>query len=148
MPIAADLMTDTRALDLLVIEDEALVAMLVEDALTLHGHRVVGIADTVASALDLAEQDRPDLVVCDVKLADGDSGITAATALADRGVPCIFLSGNCPADGGHPLIIGCVAKPFHTGSLGAAVQAAYAIARGETPEQVPAALRLYRELPA
>ncbi len=115
-----------------------------------HGksQRLVGLDHTNNNALDLAEQDRPDLVVCDVKLADGDSGITAATALADRGVPCIFLSGNCPADGGHPLIIGCVAKPFHTGSLGAAVQAAYAIARGETPEQVPAALRLYRELPA
>jgi DNA-binding response OmpR family regulator len=133
-------------LNLLVIEDEALVAMLVEDALTLHGHRVIGIADTVAAAMALAEQDRPDLVLCDVKLADGDSGLTAAQLLADRGIPCIFLSGNCPDRGGHPLVIGCIAKPFRAGSLGAAVRAAYQVAMGQTPAAAPAALRFYGEV--
>ncbi|MCT8003541.1 response regulator [Sphingomonas sanguinis] len=133
-------------LNLLVIEDEALVAMLVEDALTLHGHRVIGIADTVAAAMALAEQDRPDLVLCDVKLADGDSGLTAAQLLADRGIPCIFLSGNCPDRGGHPLVIGCIAKPFRAGSLGAAVRAAHQVAMGQTPAAAPAALRFYGEV--
>ena len=146
--------TDTRfddrpseadRLNLLIIEDEALVAMLVEDALTLHGHRVIGIADTVASALALAEAERPDLVLCDVKLADGDSGLTAAQLLAHRGIPSVFLSGNCPERGGHPLVIGCIAKPFRAGTLGAAVRAAHLTAQGKRPIDPPAALKFYHE---
>lgn len=133
------------ALDLLIIEDEALVAMLVEDALTLHGHRVIGIADTVDEAVRLSERERPDLALCDVKLADGDSGLIAARHLADRGIPCVFLSGNCPERDDHPLIIGCIAKPFRAGSLGAAVRAAYQVARGERPGDPPATLTFYHE---
>lgn len=132
-------------LKLLIIEDEALVAMLVEDALTLHGHEVIGIADTVAAALAITDAQRPDLVLCDVKLADGDSGLTAAQLLAHRGIPCVFLSGNCPERGGHPLIIGCIAKPFRAGSLGSAVRAAYVVAQGGQPDHFPAVLRLYGE---
>lgn len=143
-PHSDDFTTDDP-LNLLIIEDEALVAMLVEDALTLHGHRVIGIADTVASALTLADQEQPDLVLCDVKLADGDSGLTAAQLLADRGIPCVFLSGNCPERGGHPLVIGCIAKPFRAGTLGAAVRAAYQAAKGERPRTSPPALRFYHE---
>jgi DNA-binding response OmpR family regulator len=130
-------------LKILIVEDEALVAMLVEDALTLHGHRVVGIADTQAAALALADADRPDIALCDVRLAQGDSGTSVARALAERGVPCLFLSGNCPAAADHPLIIGCVAKPFHTASLGLAVAAAYDRAQGGTPGRVPPELQFY-----
>jgi DNA-binding response OmpR family regulator len=133
-------------LNLIIIEDEALVAMLVEDALTLHGHRVMGIADTVSAAIALVDQERPDLALCDVKLADGDSGLTAAQLLADRGIPCVFLSGNCPEQGGHPLVIGCIAKPFRAGSLGAAVRAAHLAALGRRPSDPPPALKFYHEV--
>ncbi len=141
-------MTDIDAppsLKLLVVEDEALVAMLVEDALVLHGHRVIGIADTLALALELANADRPDMALCDVKLALGDNGIAVAEALAARGIPSIFLSGNCPDASTHPLIIGCIAKPFHNAALGDAVNAAYGIVNGAKPDRVPAMLTLYSE---
>lgn len=130
-------------LKLLVVEDEALVAMLVEDALTLHGHHVVGIADTLAMALDMAEAERPDMALCDVKLALGDDGVLVAQALAERGIPSIFLSGNCPAARSHALIVGCIAKPFHNAGLGDAVNAAYAVTQGRPPAQLPSMLTLY-----
>lgn len=130
-------------LRLLVVEDEALVAMLIEDALTLHGHTVVGIADTAAAALAIADRERPDMALCDVKLADGDSGPDIAAALAERGIACLFLSGNCPVHAGNPLIVGCLPKPFHTASIGTAVQAAWAIALGRSPATVPAGMALY-----
>ncbi|WP_203310996.1 MULTISPECIES: response regulator [Sphingomonas] len=137
-------MTDHQpALKLLVVEDEAMVAMLVEDALTLHGHAVVGVADTLAMAIEIADRENPDLALCDVKLALGDDGVAVAHALAERGIPSIFLSGTCPEAESHALIIGCVAKPFHNASLGDAVNAAYAITRGETPARLPAMLTLY-----
>lgn len=132
-----------RPLNILIVEDEALVAMLVEDALTDHGHVVLGIADTQATALALADAALPDLALCDVRLAEGDCGMAVALALAERGVPCLFLSGNCPDRADHPLIVGCVAKPFHTAALGMAVDAAYARAQGRVAERIPPELTLY-----
>ncbi|MFD1034686.1 response regulator [Sphingomonas hankookensis] len=132
-----------EALRILLVEDEALVAMLVEDALALHGHVVTGIADTEAEALTLAFAEHPDLALCDVRLANGDCGRRTAVALAERGIPCLFLSGNCPDDADHPLILGCVAKPFHTAALGRVIEATLAKLRGEAPERVPGELRFY-----
>lgn len=130
-------------LRLLVIEDEALVAMLIEDALALAGHEVVGVADTGADALRIAGEREIDLALCDVRLAAGDSGVAVAHQLAARGVPVMYLSGNCPAAAEHPLVIGCVSKPFHTASLCAAVEAAYRAARGDRPERLPSGLTLF-----
>lgn len=132
-----------EALRILLVEDEALVAMLVEDALILHGHVVTGIADTQADALALADSDRPDLALCDVRLSQGDCGRGVAMALAARGVPCLFLSGNCPDSADHPLILGCVAKPFHTAALGRAIDAALARLRGNEADAAPTGLRFY-----
>ena len=130
-------------LRILLVEDEALVAMLVEDALVAQGHVVTGIADTRADALALADADRPDLALCDVRLAQGDCGRGVATTLAERGIPCLFLSGNCPDISDHPLILGCVAKPFQCAALARVIDAALARLRGETPERVPRELRFY-----
>lgn len=138
-----DAAADAPTLKLLVVEDEALVAMLIEDALTLHGHSVIGIADTLADALALADAETPDMALCDVKLALGDDGIAVAEALAARGIPCIFLSGNCPPSASNKLIIGCIAKPFHNASLGDAVNAAYGCAKGTAPASMPSILNLY-----
>ena len=133
----------TISLKILVVEDEALVAMLIEDALSLHGHVVVGVADTAAAAFEIAERDRPDLALCDVRLADGDSGVSIAETLAARGIACLFLSGNCPGKSTHPLIVGCLPKPFHTASIGAAIGAAHAIVRGDRPSQPPPGMLFY-----
>lgn len=130
-------------LRILLVEDEALVAMLVEDALVLHGHVVTGIADTRADALALADADRPDLALCDVRLAHGDCGRGVAAALAERGIPSLFLSGNCPDVADHPLILGCVAKPFHTAALGRVIDVALERLHGNEPERVPGELRFY-----
>ncbi|WP_294321249.1 response regulator [uncultured Sphingomonas sp.] len=131
------------ALRILLVEDEALVAMLVEDALVLHGHIVTGIADTRAEALALAEADRPDLALCDVRLAHGDCGRGVAATLAERGIPCLFLSGNCPDVADHPLILGCVAKPFQAAALDRVIDAVLVRLAGKMPERVPAELRFY-----
>ena len=133
----------TTSLKLLVVEDEALVAMLVEDALTLHGHVVVGVVDTLAAAIEVAEREAPDMALCDVKLALGDNGVAVAEALAARGIASIFLSGNCPAASTHPLILGCIAKPFHNATLGDAVNAAFALLSGQVPDRIPSMLTLY-----
>jgi two-component system, response regulator PdtaR len=134
---------DAPSLRLLVIEDEALVAMLIEDALTLHGHAVVGVADSATAAIEMAEREQPDMALCDVRLTDGFTGTRVAEMLAARGVPCLYLSANCPGESEHPLVLGCLPKPFHTGSIGKAVRAAHAAVRGERPRELPAGMTLY-----
>jgi DNA-binding LytR/AlgR family response regulator len=66
-----------RALDVLVIEDESIIAKDIELIVSDLGHRVVGPARTHEEALALALKARPAVIVADVKLADGSSGIMA-----------------------------------------------------------------------
>lgn len=78
---------------ILVVEDEALVAMLVEDALLDAGATVLGPAATVAEALALLEREAPpDAAVLDLNLA-GETSTPVADALAARGLPFVIATG-------------------------------------------------------
>ena len=88
-------MTDTPirpGLRILVAEDEALVAMLIEDMLTDMGAVVIGPASNLDEALALANSETPDLALLDVNLA-GKPIFPVADVLRARGVPFIFASG-------------------------------------------------------
>jgi CheY-like chemotaxis protein/DNA-directed RNA polymerase specialized sigma24 family protein len=81
------------ASDILIIEDEPLIALDIEDTITSLGHRSVGIARTRAQAVRLARERRPQLVLSDIQLADGSSGIDAVNdILGDFDVPVIFIT--------------------------------------------------------
>ena len=77
---------------ILVVEDEALVAMLVEDALLDAGFDVLGPAATVEEALAILEQETPDGVVLDLNLA-GQTSAPVADWLAARGIPYVIATG-------------------------------------------------------
>jgi CheY-like chemotaxis protein len=77
---------------ILVVEDEALVAMLVEDALLDAGAEVLGPAATVGEALALLEAEKPDAAVLDLNLA-GETSTPVADVLAARGVPFVVATG-------------------------------------------------------
>lgn len=87
-------MTRLAGRRILVVEDEALVAMLVEDALLDAGATVVGPAATVAEALALLERepDPPHAAVLDLNLA-GETSTPVADVLAKRGVPFVVATG-------------------------------------------------------
>ena len=133
-----------KSLRILVVEDEALVAMLIEDALTLYEHKVVGVADNVAAAMMIAMREPIDLALCDIRLADGDSGVEVAARLGAVGIPSLYLSGNCPPITDNPMVVGYMAKPFPTAALGRAVIAAHAVAHGCQPQAMPTGMQLYR----
>lgn len=76
----------------LLVEDEALVAMMVQESLTECGFQVVGPVSTAAEALAKARDDRFDAAVLDIGLGDG-MVYQVADMLAARGVPFIFLTG-------------------------------------------------------
>jgi DNA-binding response OmpR family regulator len=118
----------------LVIEDEALVAFLVEDFLQAQGFREIAVVATEAEAVSLAREFLPDLVTADARLASG-CGITAALSIcSEREVPVVFITGNeaqVRLRVAAPII---VEKPFFGEKLAAAI----ALARA-TPGVRPAA---------
>ncbi len=79
---------------ILVIEDEALIAMDLQDILTGAGHRVIGAAATHEQAIALTEAEHPDLILADIQLADGSSGIEATDEILKtyKDLPVIFVT--------------------------------------------------------
>ena len=67
----------------LIVEDEALVAMNIESALAEAGFDVLGTVDTEADAVAAAERMRPDVILIDITLRDGD-GISAAKTIQEK----------------------------------------------------------------
>ena len=105
----------------LVVEDETLVAMLVEDTLADAGVVVLGPVATVAEALAMLEQDRPDLAVLDLNLA-GETSEPVADALMRLEVPFVVASGYGAAGLPQRLAgIPVLAKPYAPEDLTAAL---------------------------
>ncbi len=77
---------------ILLVDDEALVALAAEDILISEGYSVVGPADRLESALRLAKSEALDGAVLDINLA-GDYVWPVADALFERGVPFVLLTG-------------------------------------------------------
>ena len=102
---------------ILVVEDEALVAMLVEDALLDAGFAVLGPAATVEEALALLEREAPDAVVLDLNLA-GETSTPVADWLAARGIPYVIATGygatGLPAGHQDAMVL---AKPYDPAEL-------------------------------
>ena len=101
----------------LVVEDEMLVALLVEDMLVELGYEVVGIASRLAMALTMAETLSFDVAILDVNLA-GEKSFPVAEALESKGIPYIFATGYGRAglDGGHRPRA-ALSKPFRIDDL-------------------------------
>lgn len=88
-----ELQADTGA-RVLVIEDESVIALDIANIVQSSGHSVVGIAPTQRQAMELAVEHRPDLVLADIQLKDGDSGIVAVQEILNAmTVPVIFVTG-------------------------------------------------------
>ena len=131
-----------RIVNLLLVEDEPLVAFDNEHALTDAGFKIVATVDRVATALARLGGDAAiDLVVADVQLADG-SGVDVARAAQAAGVPVLFVTGQCPPDA-RALAQGCLAKPYNPRDLAAAIHAIETQLDGREPKRVPTGFTLF-----
>lgn len=105
----------------LVVEDDMMIALLIEDMLIDLGHEVIDLAMRLPRAEELAKSADFDLAILDVNL-DGRKSFPVADILADRGIPFLFAtgygaSGIEPAYAGSPVLT----KPFLAGDLQAAI---------------------------
>ena len=84
-------MTEGRSI--LIVEDEPLIAMMLEDFLEAMGHNVRGTCDTVSQALAEADKGGFDLAILDVNLK-GENVWPVASKLREKGVPFVIASGG------------------------------------------------------
>jgi CheY-like chemotaxis protein len=131
------------ATDVVIIEDEPLIALHLERLVTSLGHRVVKIARTERQAIEAVARTKPGLILADIQLADGSSGLDAVNEiLRSVSVPVIFVTAYPQRllTGTRPEPTFLITKPFHDDNVKAVVsQALFFDVRGR-PERPPLAM--------
>ncbi len=115
------------AADILIIEDEPLIAMDLEALVTDVGHRVLGVARTHAEAIASVASRKPSLVLADIQLADGSSGLEAVNEiLTTITVPVIFITAYPERllTGQKPEPTFLITKPFQPETVKAVISQA------------------------
>jgi CheY-like chemotaxis protein len=115
------------ATDVLIIEDEMVIALNLEQLVESLGHRTIGIARTRAEAIELSRVRRPGLILADIQLADGSSGLEAVNDLLNSfEVPVIFISAHPERflTGERPEPAFLISKPYQQSTVSAIVSQA------------------------
>lgn len=122
----------------LIVEDEAVVAMNLERSLGARGYVVSGVVSTGEAALAAVGADSPDVVLMDIRLPGALDGTAAAGAIGERfRVPVVYLTAHGDAEtlarvtATEPY--GYVLKPFDMGQVHAALQLALDWRERESP---------------
>jgi DNA-directed RNA polymerase specialized sigma24 family protein len=126
------------ATDVLIIEDETFIAMDLEGLVESLGHRTVGVARTHAEAVALARSKRLGLILADIKLADGSSGLDAVNELIQSfEVPVIFVTAYPERflTGERPEPAFLIAKPFQPATVSAVISQALFFGRKAKPRE-------------
>ncbi|MEI7805853.1 MAG: response regulator [Hyphomicrobiales bacterium] len=115
------------ATDVLIIEDETFIALDLEGLVESLGHKVIGVARTHSEAVTLAKAKQPGLILADIQLADGSSGLDAVNELLRTfEVPVIFITAYPERflTGERPEPAFLIAKPFQPATVSAVLSQA------------------------
>jgi DNA-directed RNA polymerase specialized sigma24 family protein/CheY-like chemotaxis protein len=115
------------ATDVLIIEDETFIALDLEGLVEGLGHRVLGVARTHSEAVALAKAKRPGIILADIQLADGSSGLDAVNEMLQTfEVPVIFITAYPERflTGERPEPAFLIAKPFQPATVSAVLSQA------------------------
>lgn len=115
------------ATNVLIIEDEPIIALDIETMVEELGHTVTGVARTHREAIALVARKRPGLVLADIQLADGSSGLDAVNEiLSSIDVPVIFITAYPERllTGDRPEPAFLITKPFQPEAVKAAISQA------------------------
>ena len=110
------------ATDVLIIEDETFIAMDLESLVKNLGHNVIGVARTHSDAVALAKNKKPGLILADIQLADGSSGLDAVNELLKVfEVPVVFITAYPERflTGERPEPAFLISKPFQPAMVSA-----------------------------
>lgn len=119
----------------MVIEDETIIAMDLKGIVQTMGHEVTGVARTHSAAVELGRKRRPELILADIQLADGSSGIEAVNELLGElgDVPVIFITAfpERLLTGDRPEPAFLISKPYSEEQVRSAVSQAMFFASTE-----------------
>ncbi len=121
---ARQAITDDLQAHVMIIEDESIIALHIKSIVEDLGHRCTGIARTRREAVDLAGRVRPELVLADISLADGSSGIDAVKDILEiMDVPVIFITAfpERLLTGERPEPTYLITKPFEPETVTATI---------------------------
>jgi CheY-like chemotaxis protein len=154
--VAADIatarqsITDSLQASVMIIEDEAIIALHIRSIVEGLGHSVTGVARTRSEAVALAERTRPELVLADISLADGSSGIDAVKdILSAMSVPVIFITAfpERLLTGERPEPTYLITKPFEPETVVATIGQALLVHRERLAASAPALLAMEDDVP-
>ncbi|NKM31919.1 response regulator [Rhizobium laguerreae] len=130
-------------MNVMIVEDEVLLAMELESEVEAAGHEVAGIAMNSRQAHELLASQKPDFAFVDVQLMDGPTGIDIGVSLAAAGIPFDFVTGNIkrlPPDFAGAL--GAIEKPYTMNGMKNALNYSSAIVSENEGPETPASLVL------
>ncbi|MVA22892.1 response regulator [Agrobacterium vitis] len=128
-------------MEIMIVEDEALLALELEAEVEAAGHTVVGQAMSRDEAIEIIDRKKPDFAFVDVHLLDGPTGIEVGRHLTERGIPYVFVTGNLrriPPD--FVGAVGAIEKPYTMNGLQNALDYIGKRLRGEANVQAPPSL--------
>jgi 1,2-diacylglycerol 3-beta-glucosyltransferase len=131
---------------LMIVEDEALVAMLLRDELKSAGYKVLDLTDRHDKALIVAKAEKPHLALVNIRLAGRDDGVELSEHLKALGIPVLLISGQVSrASSAKTVAIGSMPKPYDAAEMVLAV--AYLLARlgGDASLPRPRQLEVFDE---
>ena len=120
----------------MIIEDEAIIAMDIHSIVSEMGHNITGIARTRDAAVELGARDKPDLILADIQLADNSSGIDAVNRILDKhgNIPVVFITAYperlLTGEGPEPAFL--ISKPYKEDQVRSAVSQAMFFSSTET----------------
>jgi two-component system, response regulator PdtaR len=137
---------------ILIVEDEPLLAVTLKHLVELNPlYTVTAIAEDLATAVEAVEEQRPDLALVDLQLANATSGYSVAAKLHELGIACLFTTGKAPSFPVPDLAIGCLQKPFNEEDLVRTLTEAEDILRGHRKltfrQKLPEQLEIYSAVP-
>ncbi|WP_268035963.1 hybrid sensor histidine kinase/response regulator [Algoriphagus sp. PAP.12] len=117
------------SLNILIVEDDSVSALLLQRALEKNNHHILGVADSGEKALDLLEESHADIVMMDINLAGELDGITTTEIINEKfDIPVVYLSASSDAEtlnkvvGTNPSAY--VIKPFNIRELNMVIELA------------------------
>lgn len=123
-----------NTLRILIVEDEAIIAMLLKETVEGWGHVVCAIAKTEADAVDAAIRDQPDLIIADAGLKVGSGILAMETISKTHSIPHVFVTGNVRKVRALRPDAVVLEKPFFTHDLVDAIDRALAVSAERSAE--------------
>lgn len=129
---------------ILIIEDEAIVAMELRFVLEDLGHEVIGVAADARTARNLVRETEVDLALVDIHLQDGPTGVDLGRDLAEDGVTVLYMTANPGmVRDGVAGTLGVLTKPTDECAVQTAVEYALKRRRGQRVAYAPPELQLF-----